>query len=1118
MVSINYSPNIPNSILKDCLIEKANELREVPVDLFYALKKFIEKVSNEAPFLWDTFSDYTPHDEKHHIIPLFHISDEIIGEGYKQFSFPELYLLIVGLYGHDWGMVISQEFKEYILNQTLPPSSFNGNKNFLTKEREVFSRFIKDEGIMVRGDNNYENLSNSLWEKYVRDTHALRSSYRVEDFFSDIDAGIAAAAGKICLGHTLDFRDLERNDDYPQNHTVYNKPVNLKAITLYLRIFDLFDISKYRTPSEIYDYLSPKSEDSILHWKKHFSIDSFAVDKMSDNGRKILVRGSTNDPEVYALLEDIRNLCKYELDRTVEIFYRMNDGRHIFKNFYLDWHISTDKFNGLSVRFEFERNDVFKILSSEIYQRNPFVFIRELLQNSIDAIRLKEEFYRKMNEPSFFHGFIKVDIIDQTDGGISVKWYDNGIGMDEYIVKNYFSVIGKSFYEKSNLDKLGITLDPISKFGIGILSCFYVANDMEILTYKDTIIDPNSIPLEIRIPEVTKHFRVRELQRGSIKQGTEIKILLEKSKIFKNVKIGISGSTNGIFTQYLKSIAGFVEFPIVITENETTTIILHPDSDSKSVPIINDYPGYSIEKIQYDYPFSSIFLDQDIEVAKKEFKPKIINLQSDLQLKDLEGAITCLYLPNNLEWYQKSSTGLDSQQFNGIKIINPNPRENDKVIRWHETWFEYSNINNSESNFRLRNDRYAIFKDGILLQNERNPLGNINGKSYRDLPPPILIINILNNGFSEINVARTNLFESEKHWSSQIEEALIQFFINKEIIPLHTQSEEERWYHIGRLLLIYPISERKFVSAVSNQKIPIVSLEQTGKLKFTNIGEIDGDTVHALPESLTNEFLELINKNLVLKTQYEGILKHWCGDSCFGIGRTEWSNIRSITKAYDISSDIFDNDFICSELEFLHPPHDGYPPLRQKIYRKKQNTEDLPIQSMLEKALKTPQLLTPFEINQLNKIIKMNNSLRMPQIYHFSEVYKSYFAFGWQEMNYDHPITHKFIQLIVRLAQKGQTNSEQIIIGKILDRMTYISNFQNHQSQFNCLKKILLEILNLSRDLGLVSDNWIAEISAMENIFIPNSFHITTYYSTSSRVRMNPLFGRKISTVAKEDT
>ncbi|MCH7559885.1 MAG: ATP-binding protein [Thaumarchaeota archaeon] len=59
---------------------------------------------------------------------------------------------------------------------------------------------------------------------------------------------------------------------------------------------------------------------------------------------------------------------------------------------------------------------------------------------------------------------------------------DNGIGMDEYIIRTYFARIGLSYYRSPDFKG---QFSPISEFGIGILSTFMIAEFIEVESLKE---------------------------------------------------------------------------------------------------------------------------------------------------------------------------------------------------------------------------------------------------------------------------------------------------------------------------------------------------------------------------------------------------------------------------------------------------------------------------------------------------------------------------------------------------------------------------------------------------------------------------------------------------------
>lgn len=112
--------------------------------------------------------------------------------------------------------------------------------------------------------------------------------------------------------------------------------------------------------------------------------------------------------------------------------------------------------------FQVNLQGMIALLSEHIYS-NPSTFIRELLQNGVDAITA----FRSLDES--LEGRICVRL---TAGG-SMIFEDNGIGLKEEEIRQVLTVIGESS-KRGELD----SKDFIGRFGIGLLSCFVVSNEI----------------------------------------------------------------------------------------------------------------------------------------------------------------------------------------------------------------------------------------------------------------------------------------------------------------------------------------------------------------------------------------------------------------------------------------------------------------------------------------------------------------------------------------------------------------------------------------------------------------------------------------------------------------
>lgn len=125
----------------------------------------------------------------------------------------------------------------------------------------------------------------------------------------------------------------------------------------------------------------------------------------------------------------------------------------------------------MSQVFQVDLRGVVDLLSRHLYS-SPRVYLRELLQNAVDAVTA-----RRGLEPDC-PARIRVDPPEVTGDG-SLRVSDSGIGLTEPQVHELLATIGRS----SKRDELGFArCDFLGQFGIGMLSCFLVADEVEVVT------------------------------------------------------------------------------------------------------------------------------------------------------------------------------------------------------------------------------------------------------------------------------------------------------------------------------------------------------------------------------------------------------------------------------------------------------------------------------------------------------------------------------------------------------------------------------------------------------------------------------------------------------------
>lgn len=152
------------------------------------------------------------------------------------------------------------------------------------------------------------------------------------------------------------------------------------------------------------------------------------------------------------------------------------------------------------------------------------VFSRELVQNSIDAIAIREA------QGNRFDNTIYISIDKDSSGRVYFRIQDHGTGMDRFKIERYFTSIGRSFYSGDEYRDLELDYKPISSFGIGFLSTFMICREIDVKT--KYYLEENE-GLKLHIPNFDGCFFIEKDENTEV--GTEITLYIDK-KISHNIK------------------------------------------------------------------------------------------------------------------------------------------------------------------------------------------------------------------------------------------------------------------------------------------------------------------------------------------------------------------------------------------------------------------------------------------------------------------------------------------------------------------------------------------------------------------------------------------------------
>jgi len=966
-------------------------------------------------------------------------------------------------------MSVSNHEKHFIITGELDDEKNSENLWTLSDDVSQFKDFTQNE--------NSDDLD-EIWSKYVRKTHAYRSAEKVRRYFEPINKSISEAASKICEGHGIAIEDLQNPGAYPTNRSVLGEAVNLRALAVYLRLIDLLDLAEDRTPYLIWKFVAPRNQRSKLEWAKHRALNQVTFPQYQE-GRSILIDGSTDDHEVYAALEDLRAFCETQFQGLNDILAQMNDQRHKLDLFNIIWRVETRGFEKRSIRFEFDREQMFRILSEELYQNDPYVFLRELLQNSIDAIHMRREILQNllgMDTKNF--GLIKVDVKHESDGNAIINWSDNGIGMDEFIIKNYLAVVGKSYYRSNDFQIYGLKMDPIARFGIGILSCFSVADRIEIETLRDRNLQPESLPLRIIIPDELRFFRI-ETPAKDIDIGTTIRIFVEGNKVHKADSIKPFKPLD--VTGYLSTIAGFVDIPILVNENNSKVLILSPMEDP-TVAVLRFGNENKIQQLDFGYPLEETVCPQDYYESMDILKEEHVNISSDLGMKGYEGVLSYLIPANDsIDILYGHEVSFRDRSTVPKKLI----RFSDESMR---SAFFIKGLSRSSAIFKL----CSVYMNGILLSSSDLQIPNgIFGRGYgpRYLPLPRISLNIIKPRMQSVDLARTRFEEEDEHWSKPIFSAYIRYIIDKSIDKLLSLDPIERAYQLGRISIFHNIEPEFLWQAFPQDYWPFIFLDENGCFIGDEWINISNDPINYFPYCDTGDFLFFSDMS---RTQLSEFYSKWRGDKILiQHNYYKFPNSTAGTTAQYLWSTPIEQNYCLGAIRFLNPPWEGYPPFFQKIIvLRETNDSTSSIEDLLKKAIENPFKLNPTEIEKVSGLFRKRERLFADAIV-FPAPFRS-FAFGNLMMNLAHPSGKTLFQFRAALElSKLKNELSSAKIGRLTDALNSFDLIKkSFYFKWERFTTDLTRIYNLANEYHLLEIDDVDRLIPSIEEFVPGTLEL----------------------------
>jgi hypothetical protein len=516
------------------------------LDLLNIFKSVKSSAVKYLPDVAKTFPHYSRHDLSH-IEAIIDSIERILGdERIEALPVGDIWLILVSAYMHDIGMLLSYQeekdawesdsFKEY-----LSSCEKGGDRGLQAAAKAVKDKSGNIHPLLIK------NYVTQLTAEYFRKYHHSRSSGVVtgdsplSKMFSvtvpDNLQNMWECAGNVAKSHGLDFDSLLTAEFDRKNFPIpgygYYHP---RFVAVLLRLGDLCDVQKGRFSEMSIMQFGLLPVKSAQHYYKHKTMDDILIDR-----ENIIMTANINFDEIKSKIPveqcaddtEREDFCAQVVQQHVNWFSMISAELAKFK-----WHKDSifpvdgnfkkdipdfkpviklnDEVMPLSLedlRFNFPREKAYELIEGYSLYDDPLTFVRELIQNSLDALKMKMwqdittedswianyifpdkkenlatlmpfDFTNLQEVYSHYKVEISVDY-DREQNRANLIFSDNGIGISKEDFKNKIIQTGASWHGEKYQEKLSRMppwLRPTGSFGIGLHSVFAVTDRFRIET------------------------------------------------------------------------------------------------------------------------------------------------------------------------------------------------------------------------------------------------------------------------------------------------------------------------------------------------------------------------------------------------------------------------------------------------------------------------------------------------------------------------------------------------------------------------------------------------------------------------------------------------------------
>jgi hypothetical protein len=555
----------------------------------------------------------------------------------------------------------------------------------LIREYEEFrSAYYDTLEDLVNDVSKYIEYSEKIRIEFIRQKHHIRAEKNVKrltklfkdsigereaERFTDILAKICRAHGE----NLLYVKELQTE------FIDFNKErCNAQFIAIMLRIGDIVHFDYNRAPISLFAEKQIRDSVSIMHW---MSKNQELEYNINSNAKNIDIGYSAycKTPETYYFIQNYMDWIDDELSN----YYHLkncwqSEKIERYEHYDLPLAMNVDRSEltfdsnlfrpDRNMKFVLDQNKILELFMGVGLYKDELLCLRELYQNALDASKCMRAYNStkgiKQELPIVFG--IGKEVINGKEQEY-IYCLDHGMGMDDYIIKNYLLNIGSSYYKSADFKRANadwnFNVIPTSQFGIGLLSGFMLADKIGVTSVYQQNQNKLSCIIEKHGYSYYNTPKIDDIEKIG-KHGTMIKLYLKSEyeekfnkKTLKELPWLLMMRSSKLWEEYyskdmVENNLQYIIFNIIGITEEGIPLLIEDDNgcfnralSAVSIFDYRNYPDIKEEDIEKALEYHC-FYEREKKWRMEEFRNRgnIIDYLIEAQTENIK-LYSCISLP-----------------------------------------------------------------------------------------------------------------------------------------------------------------------------------------------------------------------------------------------------------------------------------------------------------------------------------------------------------------------------------------------------------------------------------------------------------------------------------------